>query len=145
MDKKPTPEEKKKFAQDQVRFLREQGITNNLRVSRIFKAAGPGQIQEAWKLAQQGTDGVRKDLLDCLLTGVQGSQDFGWERMEAVLTEAGFTPPKAANGTTFFRILDGAMEILVPDSYEFSDEEMKEIMAGIDRRKEKQELATECS
>jgi len=134
MDRKPTPEERKKFAQDQIKFLKEKGITNNLRLTKVFKAAGPGQIQEAWKLAEQGSTQIKKDLLDCILTGVQGSQDFGWERMEAVIITAGFTAPTAANSTTFFRILDGAMEILVPHSSEFSTEELAEIHKNIEDR-----------
>jgi hypothetical protein len=134
MDNIPTPEERKKFAQEQVQFLKEQGVTNKLRLSRIFKAAGPGQIQEAWKLAEQASNQARKDLLDCILTGVQGSQDFGWDRMVAVLTEAGFTPPEAASSRSFFRILDGAIEILVPNSYDFSENEIKEIEKGLNKK-----------
>jgi hypothetical protein len=130
----PSPEERKKFAQEQVQFLKEQGITNKLRLSRIFKAAGPGQVQEAWKLAEQATDQVRQDLLDCILTGVQGSQDFGWERMAAVLTLAGFTPPEATSSRSFFRILDGAIEILVPNAYEFSENEIDEIEQGLNKK-----------
>jgi hypothetical protein len=146
MDRYPTPEERKKFAQDQIKFLKEKGITNNLRLTKIFKAAGPGQIQEAWKLAEQGDTQVKKDLLDCILTGVQGSQDFGWDRMEAVLVAGGFTPPKAANSNTFFRILDGAMEILVPDSYEFSDEELAEMHKNIETRNARMEAhPKECA
>jgi len=124
---------KKKFAQEQVQFLKEQGITNKLRLSKIFKAAGPGQIKEAWLLASQADTEVRRDLLDCILTGVQGSQDFGWERMSAVLTEAGFKNPEATSSRSYFRILDGAMEILVPDSYEFSDTEIEEIEKGLNK------------
>lgn len=130
----PSPEERKRFAQEQVQFLKSQGITNKLRLSRIFKAAGPGQIQEAWKLVEQATTQIRRDLLDCILTGVQGSQEFGWDRMAAVLTEAGFTPPEAASSRSFFRILDGAMEILVPNSYDFSEKEIKEIEKGLNKR-----------
>jgi hypothetical protein len=132
----PSPEERKKFAQEQVQFLKSQGITNKLRLSRIFKAAGPGQVQEAWKLVEQATTQVRRDLLDCILTGVQGSQEFGWDRMAAVLTEAGFTPPEAASSRSFFRILDGAMEILVPNSYDFSEKEIKEIEKGLNKKLE---------
>jgi hypothetical protein len=125
--KELTSEEKKKFAQEQIKFLKAQGITNKLRLSRIFKAAGPGQIRAAWDLATQGSTQVRKDLLDCILTGVGGSQDFGWSRMRAVLKEAGFVAPEANSGPSFFRTLDGAIEILVPDSYEFDEKELEEI------------------
>jgi len=142
MTTSPSPEERKKFAQEQVQFLKGQGITNKLRLSRIFKAAGPGQIQEAWKLTEQAVTSVQKDLLDCILTGVQGSQDFGWERMAAVLTEGGFTPPAAASSRSFFRILDGAMEILVPNSYEFDENEIDEIEKGLNKKLDKEDLAT---
>ena len=140
----PSPEERKQFAQKQVQFLKEQGVTNKLRLSRIFKAAGPGQIQEAWKLAEQASAQTRRDLLDCILTGVQGSQDFGWERMAAVLTEAGFEPPQATSSRSFFRILDGAIEILVPNSYDFSENEINEIEKGLNKKldKDTEELET---
>ena len=119
--------ERKRFAQAQVQFLKECKITNKLRISRIFKAAGPGQIQAAWELTAQATNQVRRDLLDCILTGVQGSQEFGRDRMAAVLTAAGFLPPKTKSSYAFFRVLDGAMEILVPNAYEFSEAELAEI------------------
>ena len=141
----PSPEERKKFAQGQVQFLKEQGISNKLRLSRIFKAAGPGQIQEAWKLADQAEPGARLDLLDCILTGVQGSQDFGWERMAAVLTEAGFKAPEAASSRSFFRILDGAMEIIVPNSYDFSETEIAEIEKGLNKKFDKDEGAFDAA
>ena len=134
-----TKEDRKKFAQEQVRFLKAQGITNKLRLSRIFKAAGPGQIQDAWKLAEQGTTQVRKDVLDCLLTGVQGSQDFGWERMISVLKEAGFAPPASNSSHSFFRALDGAIEILVPNSYEFDEDELAEIETGLNKKSDNNE------
>lgn len=124
-------EVKRQFAKDQVDFLREHGIRDNERISRIFKAAGPGQIQEAWHLAKQADTPRRKDLLDCLLTGVQGSQDFGWRRMALVLTEAGFEPPNATSSHSFFRILDGALEILVPGGYELTGEELANLEAKL--------------
>jgi hypothetical protein len=128
-------EDRKKFAQEQIQFLKDQGITDKLRLSRIFKAAGPGQIQEAWKLAHEPADQTEKDLLDCILTGVGGSQNLDKERMEKVLLAAGFTPPEAHSPKAFFRVLDGAMEILVPDSYDFDDEELREIEKGLKHKK----------
>lgn len=136
---KITSEERKNFAKEQLQFLKEQGITNNIRLSRIFKAAGPGQIKEAWKLAAQADTQIKKDVLDCLLTGSGGSQEFDKTRMDAVLRAAGFTPPNADSDYVFYRILDGAMEILVPGSYEFSPEELKELEEGIKRSKERYE------
>jgi len=133
------PELRRKFAQEQLQFLKDQGVRGRKRRSRVFKAAGPGQIQEAWALAtcedwttEEGC--IRKDLLDCILTGVNGSQDFGWERQKNVLREAGFYMPEANSSRSFFRIIDGALEILVPNSYEFTDEELEEIEAGLHKR-----------
>jgi len=124
---KMSVEERKNFAKNQTKFLKDKGVTDITRISRIFKAAGPGQIQDAWALASQATTTARKDLLDCLLTGVCGSQDFGKDRMEDVLRLAGFSPPKTNSESAFLRMLDGALEILVPGAYEFSEEELKEI------------------
>lgn len=144
----PSAEDRKKFAQSQLQFLKEKGINSSLRLSRIFKAAGPGQVQEAWALSEQATTSVKKDLLDCILTGVGGSQDLSRSRMETVLRTAGFTPPNLPSDRAFFRALDGAMEILVPGSYEFTPEELDEIEAGLERSKDKYEQlvkSKECS
>jgi hypothetical protein len=140
-----SPEDRKKFARDQLQFLKDQGVTNNTRLSRIFKAAGPGQIKPAWSLVEQAKTQVARDLLDCLLTGVQGSQEFGRDRMEDVLNKAGFTVPSTTNDKAFFRMLDGAMEILVPGSYEFTAEELQEIEDGIQRHREKAEYYKKLS
>jgi hypothetical protein len=130
-------DEKKRFAQEQLQFLKEQGITGSMRLSRIFKAAGPGQIKEAFKLASQAKSQEEKDLLDCLLWGAGGSQDVGHTRMASVLRRAGFQPPMVKSPNAFFRILDGALEILFPGSYEFTSEELVEIEKGIERSKER--------
>jgi len=135
----PSIEKRKKFAQEQLQFLKDKGITNSRRLSRIFKAAGPGQVQAAWELSNQPEGQLETDVLDCILTGVRGSQDFGRERMEAVLAFTGFTVPEANSSRSFFRILDGAIEILVPDSYEFDERELTEIEEGLQRSKEKRE------
>jgi hypothetical protein len=125
--KRLTDDDKKNYARSQLNFLKEKGITDPMRLSRIFKAAGPAQIQEAWKLAGQATDALRKDILDCLLMGAGGAQEFSRERMEAVFKTAGFEPPKANSEYAFYRVVDGAMEILVPGSYDFNPEEIKEL------------------
>ena len=135
-----SPEQKKKFAKEQLSFLQSKGVKNKLRLSRIFKAAGPGQIQNAWALANcedwsnEENDGpASKDLLDCILTGSGGSQDFGWKRMEAVLDLAGFYIPQCTSSHSFFRTLAGALEILVPGSYNFTKDEMEEILSGLSK------------
>ena len=132
---KPSQEARKKFAREQLQFLKDQGISDNLRLSRIFKAAGPGQIKAAWDLVGQAKTQVQKDVLDCLVTGVGGSQEFGRERMEEVLKVCGFTTPTNISNDAFLRIIDGALEILVPGAYEFEPEEMQEIEEGVRRLK----------
>lgn len=131
--------EKREFAQKQLTFLTDNGIKNPRHRSRVFKAAGPGQIVEAFNLYKQADTPDKKDLLDCLLTGAGGSQGMSKERMEKVLSTCGFTPPKAATERAFFRILDGAMELLVPYSFEFSKSEEQEIEAGLQRSRKKYE------
>ena len=117
------PQKKKDFARDQVRFLKEQGIVDPVRIDRIFRVAGPGQIQDAWKLANCTKDPVLIDVLDCLVVGAGGSQEFDWQRMAKVLERCGLYVPQVHTENRFFRILDGALEILFPGSYEFEDEE----------------------
>lgn len=138
------PEIRRKFAQEQLEFLKKQGVKDRLRLSRIFKAAGPGQVQEAWKLAtcedwtQEGDDGhggpASRDLLDCILWGAGGAQRLNADRMADVLEEAGFYVPVAHSEDCFYRTLWGALEILVPGSYRFSKEERREIEEGLHRR-----------
>lgn len=133
-DKELTTEDKRQFAKNQLKLLKNYGIRGGLRLSRIFKASGPGQIPGALSLVKQGTEGVRKDLLDCILTGVSGSQAFGKARMAATLEAAGFDVPETSSSHTFFRMLDGALEILVPNAYEFTDKELDEIKEGLNKR-----------
>jgi len=132
---KPSQEARKKFAREQLQFLKDQGISDNLRLSRIFKAAGPGQVKAAWDLVGQAKTQVQKDTLDCLVTGVGGSQDFGRERMEEVLKACGFTLPTNISNDAFSRIIDGALEILVPGAYDFEPVELQEIEEGVRRLK----------
>lgn len=117
------PERKRAFAREQVQFLRNHGINEFYRIGRIFKVAGPGQIQEAFKLATCIQDRVLVDVLDCLITGMGGSQEFGWQRMAKVLERCGFYVPQVHSANCFFKVLDGALEILIPGSYEFEAED----------------------
>lgn len=119
---------KKEFAREQVAFLKDHGITDKDQISRIFRCAGPGQVQEAYRLAASEDwatpiGRTRKDLLDCLVTGYGGAQDFGADRMRAVLQLAGFYVPCCTHERAFFQALDAALEILIPGSYDFDDEE----------------------
>jgi len=138
-----TDKERKNFAREQLEFLKQQGITDKRRLSRIFKAAGPGQIKAAWALAtcenwETEEEKQRKDLLDCILCGA-GCVRFGWQRMASVLKSSNFPIPEAFAGRQFFRILDGAGEILSPGSFDFSDDELNEIEAGLNRQAEREE------
>lgn len=104
------------------------GYKDKDQISRIFRCSGPGQIQEAWKLANSEdwttpVGRVRKDMLDCVITGYGGAQDFAADRMRAVLQAAGFYVPQVPHERAFFKCLDGALEILVPGSYEFDEDE----------------------
>jgi hypothetical protein len=146
-DRQPlSPEEKREFAQKQLNFLTENGFKNPRHRSRIFKAAGPGQVTEAFELYKQADTDERKDILDCLLAGAGGAGQrlMPKDRMEAVLAACGFRPPKATSMRSFYRILDGSMEMLVPNAYEFTEEEEQEIEDGLVRsRKKFEQLATE--
>lgn len=138
-DGRTNHDKRKRFAQQQIQFLKDQGVEDRRQRSRIFKAAGPGQVQEAWRLAtceDWSTDAgrVRKDLLDCILTGVAGSQDFDGIRQKAVLAECGFYVPDIDSDSRLFRILDGALEILVPGAYEFTEDELQDIERGLRKR-----------
>ena len=130
------PEEKKNFARSQYEFLKDHGVESRMRRSRIFKAAGPGQVREAWKLANcedWEKNPTRKDLLECILQG-SASVRYGRERMENVFVDLGFPTPSAPSERAFFRVLDGALEILVPGSYRFSRREMEQIKNGLTKR-----------
>lgn len=118
------PERRKEFAREQVRFLRNCGITESSRVDRIFRIAGPGQIQEAYKLATSAKDRVAIDTLNCLLTGFMDARDFGLYRMTQVLKRCGFYVPQVHSENCFNRACDAALEILVPDAVDI--EEMEE-------------------
>ena len=139
--------DKKAFAREQYEFLKSKGIVNRMRLSRIFKAAGPGQVQEAFRLAdsvdwqneegepldKEGEPNSDKDLLECLLAGATVVR-WGWKRMEAVLKDLDFPIPKAHNSKCFFRILAGAREIISPGSHKFSAKVKEEIKEGLKKK-----------
>ena len=132
--------DKKAFAREQYAFLKSKGIVSRMRLSRIFKAAGPGQIQEAFKLAdsvdwenRDGEPDSDKDMLECLLAGATVVR-WGRARMEAVLTELEYYVPPAHNSKCFFRILAGAREIIAPGAHKFSEEAMEEIKEGLQKK-----------
>ena len=141
--------DKKAFAREQYEFLKSKGIENRMRLSRIFKAAGPGQIQEAFKLAdcvdwknEDGEPDSEKDLLECLLAGATVVR-WGKQRMEAVLKDLEFHVPKAHNSKCFFRILAGAREIIAPGAHKFSDRVKEEIKDGLRKKVYEHDKETE--
>lgn len=123
---KRTDEQKKEFAKEQVEFLRQQGVKEKERISRIFRSAGPGQVKEAWALATSenwatSVGRLRRNLLDCLLYAVGGAQELGWNEIVELFEMLGYYIPKANSSVAFFKILDGALEILVPGSFELEE------------------------
>jgi hypothetical protein len=133
-----SPEDKKKFAKEQYEFLKNEGIDDRMRLSRIFKAAGPGQIQEAWKLAtcedwEEETNKNKKEMLASVLIGAD-FLELSRECIEQILDQLLFYIPTAHNEDCFFRVLQGAVEIMFPGSHEFSEREMAEIKEGLKKR-----------
>jgi len=124
------------FAKEQYGFLKENGIKNRMRLSRIFKASGPGQVRESWALAHcsdWSEDPEGKDLLSCIIAGAKNLR-LPRKQVEKVLSVSEFPVPTASSDRCFFRILSGAMEILAPGSYRFNDREMREIKNGLNKR-----------
>jgi hypothetical protein len=123
-----TEEQKKEFAKEQVGFLKKHGIRDKERISRIFRCAGPGQIKESWMLATSenwdtNIGKIRKNLLDLIISGYGGSQELDWNAVADVLQLNGFYVPNVTSGIAFFKALDGALEIIIPGSYDFEDED----------------------
>jgi hypothetical protein len=53
--------------------------------------------------------------------------------MEEVLKACGFILPTGISNDAFSRIIDGALEILVPGAYDFEPVELQEIEEGVRR------------
>lgn len=133
-------DKRKAFAREQYDFLKSKGIVNRMRLSRIFKAAGPGQIREAFKLADcvdwnlvEGEIDSDKDMLECLLAGATVVR-WGWKRMAAILRDLEYYVPKAHDSKCFFRILAGAREIISPGAHKFSEKDKEEIKEGLHKK-----------
>ena len=129
---KRSEEQKKEFAKQQLEFLKQQGIKDRERLSRIFKIAGPGQIQEAWLLATSEDwttpiGKVRKNILDCIIYAAGGAQDLSKQDISELLEMLGFYIPRAFSSIAFFKVLDGALEILVPNSVDLEESEEEDI------------------
>lgn len=122
------------FARIQYNFLKEKNLGNRFQLSRIFKAAGPGQVQEAYKLAtSEKWDAERKNLL---LMIVVGSSRLKLERVdiENYLKKFNFYVPQAKNDNCFYRVLRGAGEMLSPGLHHFSNEDIQQIKDGLRKR-----------
>jgi hypothetical protein len=128
-------EDKKAFAKSQYQFLKDKGIKGRMHRSRIFKAAGPGQIQEAYKLSESENweDPSRKDLLYCIFSGVVYNR-LERERAENLLKKFNFYVPRVHNDYCFYRCLRGTGEIMFPNFYNFSERELREIENGLEKR-----------
>jgi len=143
---------KVRFAQEQYAWLKKQGIKNRLRLSRIFKAAGPGQLQDAWKLAssflpEDACDSaalvevteakdiinISKDALECTLWGILRTK-MDPAKAQDILDYCAYYVPQMENKRTFLRVVEGALEILAPGSFRFSKEEMDQIRDGLKKR-----------
>jgi hypothetical protein len=106
------------FARQQFNKLLEMGFSRRA-AHRIFRAAGPGYCVRAAEWAIEAAESVRswgeevsesdiRDTLDTILSGIGGTNGFGWARAAKVLTLLGLEPPWASSATAFFRILRGA-------------------------------------
>lgn len=122
------------FSQEIYKWLKEQDISdkNRLRLSRIFKAAGPGQVKSAYKLATCLED---KKSLETILWGILAVK-MNLEDARIVLQNNNLFVPDAESKFVFLRIIEGALEILHPGSYRFSKEEYRKIKDGLKKRME---------
>jgi hypothetical protein len=127
------------FARSQYEFLKNKNLGNRMQLSRIFKAAGPGQVQEAYKMSiseKWEADDSHKDRRSLLLMIIIGSSKLKLERskIEIFLKENHFYVPTAKNDNCFYRVLRGAGEIMHPGSYHFSYRELQQIKEGLKKR-----------
>jgi hypothetical protein len=144
---KRTEEQRKEFAKEQVDFLKKQGVRDKERISRIFRCAGPGQVREAWAFAtsedwSNPIGRIRKNLLDCLVSSYGGTQEIGWNQTVDILQLCGFYIPKVSSSHAFFKVLDGALEIILPGSYEFDTEEEQ---SDVPQKENEQETSVQPS
>ncbi len=122
------------FSKEIYKWLKEQPIQdkNRLRLSRIFKAAGPGQVKDAYYLATSCEDIAS---LETLLWGILSTK-MNIDSAKTVLTNNSLYIPQVTSKFVFLRIIEGALEILHPGSYRFSKEEYTQIKKGLLKRME---------
>ena len=134
----PDAEQKKNFAREQLTFLRQHGVADRVQLSRIFKAAGPGQIQDGWRIAHSenwnsNIGELRKEIFISILVRVANGQlptfedEDGVEFVTELLQLQGFAIPKANNHAAFYKTLYGVLEMLSPGAYPFSEEDLIDI------------------
>ncbi len=110
-------EERKAFAFQVRTSLLEKGFSNSA-VSRIIRAAGPGQAQEAVEWAEaarktlKGEDRAVVDALDMVLSGLGGTNSFGKDRTIAALRVLGLPVPQVNTSNRLFGVLRGAKEVI---------------------------------
>jgi len=124
------------FARTQYQFLKDMNLGDRMQLSRIFKAAGPGQVQEAYKLSKSepwDNSPYRRNLL---LMIIVGSSRLRLERktIEEFLATNNFYVPTAKNDNCFYRVLRGAGEMMHPGSYHFSYNDLQQIKDGLKKR-----------
>lgn len=127
------------FARTQYQFLKDKNLGNRMQLSRIFKASGPGQVQESYKMATSEdweANDCHKDRKSLLLMIIIGSSKLRLERekIEMFLKENKFYVPSAKNDNCFYRVLRGAGEIMHPGSYHFSQRDLQQIKDGLRKR-----------
>ena len=103
------------FARKQVKFLKDNNIVDKDKISSIFSVAGPGQIKSAFYLANSCKSDTDKKILECLLAGY-AYVEWGMADMNEIFKLLGFYVPKVESEDRFNRIIDGALEILIPQS-----------------------------
>lgn len=111
----------KKFAQQQAKWLVEQGFTDE-EAREIMRQARPGQVRKAveWAAAvkkqwQQETPDLTERTIEVTLEkAIKASRGhYGWARTAKAVEElTGFEAPRASNARMFFGIIEGAVKVL---------------------------------
>jgi len=101
-------EARRAFARGQFQQLVAEGLSERT-ASEVMHAAGPGRVMAALEWARYALSTIGSaDALDCLLSGVGGTNGFGKGRMEAALRAFGLEPPSGCSSRALFAILAGA-------------------------------------
>jgi hypothetical protein len=127
----------KEYAQNVYNWLKNQNIQekSRLRLSRIFKAAGPGQVKDSYALATCVEDTKNIQILEVILCGILKLK-MDVLQAKNILSNMGYFIPATEGKRSFLRVIEGALEILHPGFFNFSDEEYVEIKNGLRKRME---------